>query len=241
MDARDGRLLALVNPRVATGVAAPVGSLAKLVVAVAALDAGLVDGARRFRCNGKFERWRCWQVHGEQTLETAIAHSCSSAFFALGRELGARRMNRAFTAAGFGRSTQSGLPGEAAGRFTPARTPAEVTELAYGDTLALQATPLQVASWMTAIAHGGSRGHEGVRAGMRRAVLKGSARAADVPGLAIHGKTGTATQARAPHRRHGWFAGFTERLVVVVFVKEGTGFEAAAPVAREVFAAWSGS
>lgn len=258
LDAKGGRLLAVVNPKVAAGSAYPLGSLAKLVTGMAALEAGLTDGARRITCKGKVERWKCWRVHGEQTLEEAIANSCSSYFFALGRELGAPRLNQAFRAAGFGRTTESDLADEVAGTFAPARTRADLTELAYGDTPALLATPLQVASWVGAIANGGTRyalhfdpsaphplgrlsGARGipiVRTGMRRAVLEGSAKGADVPSLPVHGKTGTSTHRAAPHRLHGWFAGFAESRVVLVFVKDGTGYEDAAPIAREVFAAW---
>lgn len=259
LDARDGRLLALVNPRVAAGAAYPVGSLAKLVTGMAALDAGLTDGARRIRCKGRFESWKCWRVHGEQTFEEAIANSCSTYFFTVGRELGAPRLNRAFQAAGFGRKPGSDLADEAAGTLMPARTLPEITELAYGDTPALLATPLQVASWVGAIANGGTRyaphvttasprklgmlsgigGLNLVKTGMRRAVLEGSAQGADVPSLSVHGKTGTSTQVNAVERRHGWFAGFAEHRVVVVFVKSGNGYDDAAPIAREVFAAWN--
>ncbi|MNR81906.1 Stage V sporulation protein D [compost metagenome] len=258
LDARNGQLQALLNPRVAAASAYPVGSLAKLVTGMAALDAGLTDGARRIRCKGQFERWKCWRVHGEQTFEEAIANSCSTYFFTVGRELGGPRLNRAFQEAGFGRKSGSDLADEAAGKRVPARTLAEVTELAYGDTPALLATPLQVASWMGAIANSGTRyaphlaptptrrigslaeksGLDLVRTGMRRAVLDGSAQGADVPRLAVHGKTGTATHLNAVERRHGWFAGFAEHRVVVVFVKEGSGYDDAAPIAREVFDAW---
>lgn len=258
LDARDGRLLAVVNPRVAASTAFPVGSLAKLVTGMAALDAGLTDGARRIVCKGRFERWKCWRVHGEQTLEQAIANSCSTYFFTVGRELGAPRLTQAFRTAGFGRSTGSDLTDEASGRLTAARTRDEVTELAYGDTTALLATPLQVAAWVGAIANGGTRyaphitpaaprplgrlsasgGLDLVRTGMRRAILEGSATGADVPRLSVHGKTGTSTHPHAVNRRHGWFAGFAGNRVVVVFVKDGNGYDVAAPIAREVFDAW---
>jgi penicillin-binding protein 2 len=248
----------MVNPKVAVGTAVPVGSLAKLVTGMEALEAGVTDGARRIRCKGSFERWKCWKVHGEQTLEEAIASSCSTYFFTVGRELGAPRLNRAFSAAGFGRATGADLPGEVSGTLRPARHLAELTELAYGDTPALLATPLQVASWVGAIANGGTRyvphfdsaatrtlgtlsgtrGLDLIRTGMRRAVLEGSAKGADVPSLSIHGKTGTSTHVAASHRRHGWFAGFADGRVVVVFLKNGNGYQDAAPIAREVFAAW---
>lgn len=258
MDPRDGRLLALVNPRTAVGTAYPIGSLAKLVTAMAGLSAGVVDGSRVLTCRGRENGRICWHVHGRVGLEEAIAQSCSLYFFRVGLDLGDDRLMRAFRRAGFGHSTGSGLAGEQAGTLRSPRNRLELEDLAYGDTAALQATPLQVASFIGGIANGGSRlrpnlgpGNAGplgmvgdvrsveqVKSGMRRAVLAGSAREANVPSLSIFGKTGTATHVTAPHRRHGWFAGFSDGLVVVAFLKDGTGYTSAAPVARRVFEAW---
>lgn len=258
LDPKDGRLLALVHPRVAVATAYPVGSLAKLVTALAGVSAGVVDGARVIECRGRDHGRSCWHVHGRVGLEEALAQSCSLYFFRVGLDLGATRLTRALESAGFGHSTLSGLSGEIAGTLMPPRTRAELEDLAYGDTAALKATPLQVACLAGALANGGSRlrphvaeastrvlGRVGearaiaqVREGMRRAVLSGSAREGSVPSLAIFGKTGTATQLAAPHKRHGWFAGYAPGLAVVAFVKDGTGYADAAPVARRVFEAW---
>lgn len=258
LDPQDGRLLAVVNPRVAVGTAYPIGSLAKLVTALAGVSTGIVDGAREMECRGRDHGRTCWHVHGRVGLEGALAQSCSLYFFRVGKDLGGERLMRAFRSAGFGQSTQSDLPGEIAGTLLPPRSREQLEDLACGDTAGLMATPLQVACFAGALANGGDRlrPHGAgsrrralgrleeaaaiglVREGMRRAVLSGSAREADVPSLAIYGKTGTATQLAARHRRHGWFAGYTPGLVVVAFVKEGTGFADAAPVARRVFEAW---
>lgn len=258
LDPHDGRLLALVNPQVAVGTAYPIGSLAKLVTALAGVSAGVVDGARIRECRGRDEDRSCWHPHGRVGLEEALAQSCSLFFFRLGREIGAGRLTRGLRAAGFGQSTGSGLQGEVPGTLEPPATRQQLEDLAYGDTVALRATPLQVAAFAASLANGGERlqphlergparvqgrvasagAIARVKEGMRQAVLSGSAREADVPSLAIHGKTGTATQPAAPHRRHGWFAGYAPGLAVVAFVKEGTGFTDAAPVARRVFEAW---
>ncbi|HEY9900532.1 MAG TPA: penicillin-binding transpeptidase domain-containing protein [Pantanalinema sp.] len=255
LDPRDGTLLALVNPRVAAGGTYPVGSIAKLVTGLASLEAGLTDPARRLRCDGRYGAHRCWRRHGKLDLEEAIAQSCSTYFYAQGEALGSARLRAAFLQAGFGVRTGIGLPYESAGRLGTLTTREQVLDLAYGDTPLLLATPLQVASFTAALASGGVRRRphwpgepgrvlgavpggeslEAVRAGMRRAVLSGTAQPANVPGLALFGKTGSATQLAAPHLRHGWFAGFSPTLAVVVFVKHGTGFEAAAPIARRVF------
>lgn len=255
MDPRNGALLALVNPKVAAATAFPLGSLAKLVTGLASMERGVSDPGRRIRCDGTYGDHRCWRRHGTVNLEEAIAQSCATYFYQQGEGLGASRLREAFRHAGFGARTGSGLPHESAGRLGPVTTRSELLDLAYGDTSLLLATPLQVACFTAALANGGTRyrphwpGEAGprigllpwtgsvaaVRNGMRRAVLSGTAQAADVPGLAVYAKTGSATQPMATHLRHGWFAGFTPTLAVVVFVKEGTGFDVAAPIARRIF------
>ena len=72
---------------------------------------------------------------------------------------------------------------------------------------------------------------------LREAVRSGTGRAANVPGLEVCGKTGTAQASRGED--HAWFTCFAPReqarVVVTVLVEHG-GFGAAAalPVAREL-------
>jgi peptidoglycan glycosyltransferase len=77
---------------------------------------------------------------------------------------------------------------------------------------------------------------------MRAAVVRGTARPASVPGLAVAGKTGTSTMLDGSNRTHGWFVGFAPaehpKLVVAIFCKEGTGFGTAAALGGQVFRAW---
>jgi len=74
-----------------------------------------------------------------------------------------------------------------------------------------------------------------VAALMREAVVSGTGRDADIPGLAVCGKTGTAEAAGGDD--HAWFTCFAPqvqaRLVVTVIIERGGfGAESALPVAR---------
>ena len=76
-----------------------------------------------------------------------------------------------------------------------------------------------------------------VRELMRETVMSGTGRTADVPGLRVCGKTGTA---EAPGGgEHAWFTCFApaerpELVVTVLIERGGYGARAAAPVARAV-------
>lgn len=77
-----------------------------------------------------------------------------------------------------------------------------------------------------------------LREGMRAVVERGSGAGAQIAGLPMAGKTGSAENPRG--RPHAWFAGYAPfdepRLVVVAFVEHGfRGGIAAAPIARAVF------
>jgi penicillin-binding protein A len=90
---------------------------------------------------------------------------------------------------------------------------------------------------------------------MRGVVTHGTARGADVPGLTVYGKTGTAEQEGG--NDHAWFIGFAERndrtttseaavpvskprlAFAVIIERGGTGGRVAMPVARDVLKQWA--
>jgi penicillin-binding protein 2 len=82
-----------------------------------------------------------------------------------------------------------------------------------------------------------------VREAMRQSVSTGVASSAQVPGLALAGKTGTAEfgppLGDGSYETHGWFVGFAPyenpEIAVVVFVQQGSGFTHAAPAAGRIF------
>ncbi len=82
-----------------------------------------------------------------------------------------------------------------------------------------------------------------VREAMLQSVTTGVARTAQVAGLAIAGKTGTAEfgppRGDGSYETHGWFVGFAPyenpEIAVVVFVQRGGGGQNAAPAAARIF------
>jgi cell division protein FtsI/penicillin-binding protein 2 len=82
-----------------------------------------------------------------------------------------------------------------------------------------------------------------VREAMLQSVTTGVANTAQVAGLAIAGKTGTAEfgppRGDGSYETHGWFVGFAPyenpEIAVVVFVQRGGGGQDAAPAAARIF------
>ncbi len=84
-----------------------------------------------------------------------------------------------------------------------------------------------------------------VAAMMRQVVLRGTAVGANVDGLTVYGKTGTAQQEGGDD--HAWFIGFAEcqrptgpqRVAFAVLIERGgTGGRVAVPVARKILECW---
>jgi penicillin-binding protein 2 len=156
--------------------AIPPGSVFKTVTAAALLEASAVRPKATFDCRGYLhtpDQWRCAIYrrqgigHGEVTLADALAESCNVYFFHHAGRLRAEVLVDWASRFGFGRPTGLDLPGEAAGcvgqsaaisstpRPQPAWTTADTQLLAVGQG-SLEATPLQVARMMAAVANGGN-------------------------------------------------------------------------------------
>lgn len=151
----------------------PPGSVFKLVVALAALEEGIIKPETKFRCGGAFRlsgrnaTFRCWRGGGHGTLDLvdAIKHSCNVYFYQSGMKLGIDGIERYARLFGFGGKTGIDLPYEVAG-FVPSKKwkrkrfgerwyPGENAVISIGQGY-LRVTPLQVAAAISAIANGGT-------------------------------------------------------------------------------------
>jgi penicillin-binding protein 2 len=145
------------------------GSTFKLVVALAALESGLVTPDHTTYCIGHVRlgnvRFHCWKKHGHGRLdmEGAIQHSCDVYFYDIARKIGVERIAEMARRLGLGHVTGLDLPGEKPG-VTPTRdwklailgTPWQlgetlITGIGQGFVLA---TPLQLAVMTARIANG---------------------------------------------------------------------------------------
>lgn len=150
----------------AARMALPPGSVFKPLTAIALMEAGVVEPARPFFCQGFLtmpEKERC-QIfrqlqtgHGPLKLADALARSCNVYFYHHAENLGFGRLTEWSRRFGFGQTTGFDLPDEAAGNIgnrTVEASPEEVRAFSIGQG-ALTATPLQVVRLLAAIANGG--------------------------------------------------------------------------------------
>ena len=163
------------NPRAplvnkAIGGQYPPGSTFKMIVALAALEAGIGGPDHEVYCPGftqlgqhKFHCWKRWG-HGTLRLVDALAQSCDVYFYDLARRVGVDAIAKMARRFGLGSTLAIDLPGERPG-LVPDRAWKQATRgvpWQLGETLIvgigqgyMQATPLQLAVMTARIANGG--------------------------------------------------------------------------------------
>lgn len=266
----DGEILALAG--IAYSGVGPPGSTFKLITTTAALEDEKVGLEDTFpvRTAAVLSGVELENAHGEScggTFRNSFAHSCNSVFAPLGVEVGARRLVEEAEQYGFNRPP--GIDGAAMSTIPPGDQIGD--DLAVGATAIgqgkVQASALQMASVGATIANRGLRAEPtllyGRRARLSRVttpavaatlrslmvgvVKKGTGTAADISGVTVAGKTGTAELGGGVGGENvegdtdAWFVAFAParraRLAVaVVMFRAGAGGAAAAPVARQVLA-----
>lgn len=151
------------------GLYAP-GSTIKPLVAMAGLEADLLDPDAKVFCPGHFDlgnhRFHCWKRggHGHVNLTQAVAASCDVYFYDLGKRIGIDRIQAMAKRFGLGQKLDIDLPHERSG-LMPNRAWKSATQggsWQQGETLIaaigqgyMLATPLQMAVMAARIGNGG--------------------------------------------------------------------------------------
>ena len=238
-----GRILAMVNQRLALSGGAQPCSTIKLSVALAGLSEGIIDKDTEVRLGGR----------SQMNLTTALAHSNNAYFEAVGRQLGFEKVSYYAHQYGLGELAGYHIPGEHLGTYPEQVIPASLGGVgkmcSFGEGVSM--TPLQLGAMVSAIANGGTlyylqhpttpeevasfqpqiKRHldiapliPDISDGMAGAVTYGTARRVKLSfnEEEILGKTGTCSKAGT---RYGWFASYANtsvgRIVVVVFLEGG--------------------
>lgn len=238
VDPSTGRILSMVNQKIALGSGFQPCSTIKVSVALAALSEKVIQPETKLRLHG-----------ARMNLTYALAHSNNYFFATLGQKLGFEKVSYYAQQFGYGEKAGLDIPGEKPGHFpsAPPQNGGVGMLTSFGEEISQ--TPLQFAALLSAVANGGTLYYlqyprtpqenavfvprvkrqldiggliSGIKPGMRGAVEFGTAHRArqEEP---IAGKTGTCSE---DHTHLGWFGSFNDigggrKLVVVVLLTGG--------------------
>jgi cell division protein FtsI/penicillin-binding protein 2 len=243
IDPSNGRILAMVNQKLALSHGAEPCSTIKLTVALAALEEGIIKRDTPVNLGGNYHL----------NLTEALAHSNNLYFETLGRSLGFERVKHYANEFGLGELAGYNIPGEQLGTYPDEELPASLGGVgrmcSFGESVSM--TPLQLGALVSAIANGGTLYYlqhpqtpedivmfkprvkrmlniapliPEIQDGMEAAVQYGTARSlrANFRQFPVLGKTGTCSNNGT---RYGWFASYANtpmgRIVTVFFLEGG--------------------
>jgi penicillin-binding protein 2 len=238
-----GRILAMVNQKLALSSGAQPCSTIKVSVALAALSEGLIDKDTPIKLGRR----------SRMNLTSALARSNNAYFEALGRKLGFEKVSFYAHEFGLGELAGYNIEGEHLGVYPEKEISTKLGGVgkmcSFGEGVSM--TPLQLGAMVSAIANGGTLyyvQHPGtpdevanfqprvkrhldiaplipeISDGMAAAVQYGTARSVryNFSEEQVLGKTGTCSRAGT---RYGWFASYANtdagRIVTVVFLQGG--------------------
>jgi penicillin-binding protein 2 len=244
-DAQTGRILTMVNQKLALQGAYQPCSTVKLMVSLASLKEQVVDPTSAVRISRR----------SSMDMTRALAMSIYYYFARLGQELGFDRVEKYGKLFGLGEKAGLDIPGEEPGDLA-SEVPASGIGMmtSFGDGIRL--TPLELTSIIATVANGGTMYYlqypknqeevqklvprikreleisdlvPAVKAGMMGATEYGTARRVSFTDAdqTIYGKTGTCTDTVRSGVHLGWFGSFNDvgqkKLVVVVLLTGGRG------------------
>jgi penicillin-binding protein 2 len=243
IDPTSGRILAMVNQKLALSEGAQPCSTIKVAVALAGLSEKVITREEAVSLGGR----------SQMNLTNALAHSNNAYFEAVGRRLGFERVSHYAHQFGLGELAGYNIQGEHLGTFPTQELDAKLGGVgkmcSFGESISM--TPLQLGALVSAMANGGTLFYlqhptsvdevisyqpkikrqldigplvPEIAEGMTGAVQYGTARSLrlNFSEAQILGKTGTCSK---DGTRFGWFASYADtqfgHIVTVVFLEGG--------------------
>jgi penicillin-binding protein 2 len=243
IDPTSGRILAMVNQKLALSEGAQPCSTIKVAVALAGLSEKVITREEAVSLGGR----------SQMNLTNALAHSNNAYFEAVGRRLGFERVSAYAHQFGLGELAGYNIQGEHLGTFPAHELDAKLGGVgkmcSFGESISM--TPLQLGALVSAVANGGTLFYlqhptsvdqvisyqprvkrqldigplvPEIAEGMTGAVQYGTARSLrlNFSEAQILGKTGTCSK---DGTRFGWFASYADtqfgHIVTVVFLEGG--------------------
>ncbi len=157
MNPRDGRIRAVVNPRLAFEQAFPPGSAIKPFTALVALRSGTLDQDTRIQCKTNFQHENFQiacshkKVNNSFKLHHALAYSCNYFFATVAERINAASFFSTLDNFGFGNRTGINAA-EAEGKLQQSEWQIST---ALGNDEKIQVTPIQLLNAYTALVNGG--------------------------------------------------------------------------------------
>jgi len=254
VDPSNGRILAVVNQKMAFSSGYEPCSTIKPFIAIAGLQEGVITRDTMIRV----------AMRRYMDLTEAMAHSNNEFFQTVGTQLGFDRVSKYFSLLGLGQRVGFNIPEEAPGAIplAPPIFGGTARMSSFGEGVRM--TPFQLASLVAMLANGGTQYYlqyprtgldrdnfvprvrqqfdiapllPDLREGMLAAVLYGSARRSyDPDGEQDLGKTGTCNDEQMGGRL-GWFASYADQAhpkIVLVVLLHGGSHRISGPHASEI-------
>lgn len=146
------------------------GSTFKIVVALAALEAGIIDEKTTYNCTGRMQLgnhlFHCWRHygHGKQNLVEAIKNSCDIYFYETALELGIEKIAAMSRRLGLGQVYDLGLENQKSGVIPDKKWKQEKLKAPWqqGETVIagigqgyVLVTPIQLVTMLSRVVNGG--------------------------------------------------------------------------------------
>ena len=252
IDPNNGRILSIVNQKLAFSAGFKPCSTIKPVIAVAALQEGYLTSDTLIRVSRR----------KNLNLTEAIAHSNNAFFEELGRRMGFDTVSSYARSLGLGELAGYEIPEEQPGTLPtiPPKRGGVARMSSFGEGILM--TPLQLGALVSTVANGGTLYYlqyprtpeekenfeplikrtldikallPDLREGMHAAVVRGTARRSNMPdGEQASGKTGSCSDAGS---RLGWFASYVDQprlKIVLVILMRGDTFAVRGPMAAGI-------